>query len=182
MQVITAMVVADSPSGPTIERRDIDAPVRGAGQVLIDVRAASVNRADLAVRAGTHVTGPTTGPTVVGLDCAGVVLEADAESGLAPGDRVMTMVGGGLAERVVVDARLPIRLPDAWSFETGAAAVTGLMTGHNALRTAGRLAPANRSWSTRRAPASGRRPSRSRANWAPGGCSPACGRCATRRC
>jgi len=141
VQVITAMVVADSPSGPTIERRDIDAPVRGAGQVLIDVRAASVNRADLAVRAGTHVTGPTTGPTVVGLDCAGVVLEADAESGLAPGDRVMTMVGGGLAERVVVDARLPIRLPDAWSFETGAAAVTGLMTGHNALRTAGRLAP-----------------------------------------
>ncbi|OLS99482.1 NAD(P)H-quinone oxidoreductase [Pseudonocardia sp. CNS-004] len=135
------MVVAGTSSGPTIEQRDVEAPVRGAGQVLIEVRAASVNRADLAVRAGTHVVAAgATGPTVVGLDCAGVVLDADADSDFTPGDRVMTMASGGLAEQVVVDARMPIRLPDAWSFEMGAAAVLALMTGHNALRTAGRLA------------------------------------------
>ncbi|MTD54353.1 zinc-binding dehydrogenase [Amycolatopsis sp. RM579] len=137
-----AMVVAGTASGATIQQRELGAPVRNAGQVLIGVRAASVNRADLAVRAGTHVSADATaGPTVVGLDCAGVVLDADADSGLATGDRVMTMAGGGLAEQVVVDARMPIRLPDSWSFEMGAAAVLALMTGHNALRTAGRLVP-----------------------------------------
>ncbi|WP_329064149.1 zinc-binding dehydrogenase [Amycolatopsis sp. NBC_01480] len=141
MKSIKAMVVVEAASGPVIRQRDIDAPVRDIGQLLIEVRAASVNRADLAVLAGTHVSaGASTGPTVVGLDCAGVVLEADTDSGFAPGDRVMTMVGGGLAEQVVVDARMPIRLPDAWSFEMGAGAVLALMTGHNALHTAGRLA------------------------------------------
>lgn len=142
MTTIKAMVVAESEAGSTIELGDIAQPVRSTGQVLIEVRAASVNRADLAVRGGTHVTttGPA-GPTVVGLDCAGVVLEADPDSPFAPGDRVMTVVGGGLAERVVVDERMPVRLPGDWSFETGAAAILALMTAHNALRTAGHLAP-----------------------------------------
>ena len=53
----------------------------------------------------------------------------------------MTLASGGLAERVAVDARLPIRLPGSWSYESGAAAVLALMTGHDALRTVGRLAP-----------------------------------------
>lgn len=142
MSPINAMVVAAAESGPTVELRDVEAPERAVGQVLIEVQAASVNRADLAVRAGTHLsTDAGAGPTVVGLDCAGTVLDADPGSPLSPGDRVMTMVGGGLAERVVVDDRMPIRLPEGWSVETGAAAVVALMTGHNALRTAGRLQP-----------------------------------------
>lgn len=142
MKAIRAIVIAGTASGPTIQQRDIDAPVRSSGQVLIEVRAASVNRADLAARAGTHVsTGASPEATVLGLDCAGVVLDADADSVFTPGDRVMTMASGGLAEQVVVDARMPIRLPDSWSYEMGAAAVLALMTGHNALRTAGRLAP-----------------------------------------
>lgn len=141
MTVIKAMVVVDSADGPTIQPRSVAAPSRAPGQVLIEVRAASVNRADLAVRTGTHVgAGVKAGPTVVGLDCAGVVLEADEDSGLAAGERVMTMVGGGLAEQVAVDARMPIRLPDSWSYEAGAAAVLALMTGHNALNSAGQLA------------------------------------------
>lgn len=142
MTLIKAMVVVHSADGPTIQQQSVAAPTRGPGQVLIEVRAASVNRADLAVRAGTHIgAGADTGPSVVGLDCAGTVLEADADSDLAPGDRVMTLASGGLAEQVTVDARLPIRLPETWSYESGAAAVLALMTGHNALSTAGRLAP-----------------------------------------
>ena len=82
--MMRAMVVVGSESGPTIRQQDVPAPVRGRGQVLIDVRAASVNRADLAVRAGNHAgAGGGTGPTVVGLDCAGVVVEP--RRGLGPG-------------------------------------------------------------------------------------------------
>jgi NADPH2:quinone reductase len=53
----------------------------------------------------------------------------------------MTLVTGGLAERVVVDERMPIVLPEQWTFDMGAAAVLALLTGHNALRTVGRLRP-----------------------------------------
>jgi NADPH:quinone reductase len=88
MTVIRAMVVAGAASGGIIEQRVIDVPVRRPGNVLVEVRAASVNRADLAVRAGTHINSDaSTSPAVVGLDCSGVVLESDADSGLAPGCR-----------------------------------------------------------------------------------------------
>ncbi|MFC7016098.1 zinc-binding dehydrogenase [Streptomyces viridiviolaceus] len=138
------MVITTTESGPTIEQQDIDEPQRTAGQVLIEVHAASVNRADLAVLAGTHGTSRTgAGATVVGLDAAGTVIDADPGAELKVGQRVMTMVNGGLAERVVVDERMPIPLPDSWSFEDGAAAVLALMTEHNAIRTAGRFVPGN---------------------------------------
>jgi NADPH:quinone reductase len=135
-----AMVVDRSGSEPTIREADLPEPVAGDGQALVEVRAASVNRADLAALAGTHAPAAArSGPSVVGLDAAGVVLEAPPGSGLTPGDRVMTKVGGGLAERVVVDARMPVVLPDDWSFDDGAAAIVALMTAHNALVDAGRL-------------------------------------------
>lgn len=124
----------------TIEQVELPDPVATPGSALIEVRAASVNRADLAALAGSYVANAAaTGPTIVGLDAAGIVREADPRSGLNVGDRVMTLVSGGLAERVVVDARLPILLPDSWSFVDGAGAVLGLLTAHNALATAGRV-------------------------------------------
>jgi NADPH2:quinone reductase len=58
---------------------------------------------------------------------------------LAPGDRVMSMAGGSYAERVAVDARRPLALPQSWSFAEGAAAITGLVTEHDALMTTGGL-------------------------------------------
>ena len=137
-----AMVVRQAPDGPTIEPAELDEPRPGPGQVLVQVHSASVNRADLAVVTGAHSTaGAGPGPTVLGLDAAGVVLEAGPGTDLLVGQRVMTMAAGGLAERVVVDGRLPVPLPDGWSFDEGAAAVLALMTAHNALATAGRMQP-----------------------------------------
>ena len=133
-----AMVIDRSGSEPAIQEVELDEPAVAEGQALIEVRSASVNRADLATLAGTHVPGGA-GPSIVGLDAAGVVVEAPASSGLRPGDRVMTKVRGGLAERIVVDARMPVVLPEAWSFHDGAAAIVALMTAHNALISAGRL-------------------------------------------
>lgn len=135
------MVVTRSATGRTVELQEVPEPERRPGEVKIQVRAASVNRADLAVVAGSYVGADTgTGPVVVGLDAAGVIIEAEESSALNVGDRVMTIAAGGLAERVSVDARLPIKLPDVWSCEDGAAAVVALMTSHNALHTAGGLA------------------------------------------
>jgi NADPH:quinone reductase-like Zn-dependent oxidoreductase len=75
------------------------------------------------------------------MDAAGDVLAVGADvHGFAPGDRVMAMVPGGLAEEVVLPAAMAIPIPRAWSYVEGAAAVLGLMTEHNALATAGRMA------------------------------------------
>jgi len=136
---VKAMIIDRSDAAPTIRQSEIEPPSRARGQVLIRVQAASVNRADLAVLAGTHAHPGAAGPAVVGLDAAGIVVEADEDSEFRVGDRVMTMVGGGLAEYVAIDSRFPVPLPDSWTFEEGAGAIIALMTEHNALRTAGRL-------------------------------------------
>lgn len=135
-----AMVIAQGEQGSFVEQIEMDEPQLVGGSVLIEVHAASVNRADLAALTGNYVANPlATGPTVVGLDAAGIVLDADQQSGFVRGDRVMTLVAGGLAERVAVDSRLAIGIPDTWSLIEGAGAVLGLLTAHNAIVAAGRL-------------------------------------------
>lgn len=136
-----AMVIVRSEAGSTIEQTDLPEPTVGKGEVKIAVRAASVNRADLAALAGSYVAAAgATGPTIVGLDAAGVVTEAGPGAVLQVGQRVTTLTAGGLAETVVVDSRLPLPLPESWNYEEGAAAILALMTEHNALRTVARLA------------------------------------------
>ncbi|MFC9664083.1 zinc-binding dehydrogenase [Nocardia sp. NPDC127606] len=118
----------------------IDPPELRPGTVRVAVRAASVNRADLLIRAGTHTPSSSAGPAVAGLDACGEVLEVAADvSEIAPGDRIMAMVAGGLAEQIVVPAAAVVPVPTDWSFAEGAAAITALMTEHNALVTAARL-------------------------------------------
>ena len=138
-----AILIEQGSAGPQLILGEQAVPVPGPTQVRIAVHAASVNRADLAQRFGTHEPlVPGSAPPVVGLDAAGDVIEVGSEvTDLQVGDRVMTIVGGGLSEYIVVDAGLPIPIPAGWSYAEGAAAVLGLLTEHNALRTHGRLQP-----------------------------------------
>ena len=87
-----------------VEIRDVAKPVPKPHEILIKVRAASLNRADLAVAAG-HRHGTVGGPgTIVGLECAG---EVEAVGGdvkdFKPGDRVMSSAAGSFAEYAVTD-------------------------------------------------------------------------------
>jgi NADPH2:quinone reductase len=127
----------------TLAMSDIDRPALTPGYLRVAARAASVNRADILIRAGTHTpaANTSTGPAVAGLDVAGEVMEVGDEVDLRIGDRIMAMVPGGLAEKVIVPAAAAIRIPSTWSYVEGAAAVTALMTEHNALVTAGRMTP-----------------------------------------
>lgn len=121
----------------------VDRPELRPGHVRVAVRAASVNRADLLIRAGTHTSaGSVDAPSVAGLDACGEVVGVGPDvGGINIGDRVMAMVPGGLAEEVVVPAAAVVPVPSVWSFADGAAAITALMTEHNALVTAARLQP-----------------------------------------
>ena len=123
-------ILIDEPGDETcLKVGDAPAPAPGAGQILIRNRAAGLNRADLLQRQGLYPPPPGDSE-ILGLECAGEVaaLGSGAER-FAIGDRVMALLpGGGYAEQVVVDQGSVMPLPDALSFEEGAALPETLLT------------------------------------------------------
>lgn len=111
-------------SGGRLEPRlgEVPEPGLGASEVLVRVRTAGLNRADLLQLRGLYPPPPGESE-VPGLECAGVVERpGDGTGGWAPGDRVMALVaGGGQAELASVPAGQLMALPDALTFEQGAA-------------------------------------------------------------
>ena len=121
--------------------RDIPQPRPKPNEVLVKVRAASLNRADLTTARGQpHGSHGGVG-AAVGIDWAGEVVESGAEvqGGFKAGDRVMCSGSGGYAEYAVSDWGRVHPMPDGMSFEQAATLPVALSTLHNALITAGRL-------------------------------------------
>jgi len=132
-----AMVVGEN----GLELQDIPAPRPGPGQVLVRVRAAGLNRAELAMAAG-HAHGALGGKgSTIGLEWAGEVSGVGADvSGFHEGDRVMCSGSGGYAEYAVADWGRVSRLPDAnMGWEQAATLPIALQTMHDAIVTNGRL-------------------------------------------
>lgn len=127
--------------GPeVIEIGDHPAPTAGDGEVLVRVRAAGVNYADLVVIAGKYQV-KSEPPFVPGMEIAGEVAEVGAHvTQWRPGDRVVALIEcGGHAEFVAVPASRLFRLPDAMSFETGAATFINYGTAFGALNWRARV-------------------------------------------
>jgi len=121
---------------------DVEKPKPGPDQVLVEVRASTLNRADLAVASG-QAHGRLGGVgTVVGLEWAGDVVEVGANvSEVNLGDRVMCAGNGGLAEFAVADRGRVQKIPDRnFSYAMASTLPVALNTMHNAIVTRGRLA------------------------------------------
>ncbi len=132
------IVSLDGPSA--VELVDVPQPEPGSDQVLIRVRAAGVSFPELLQTRGLYQLKPDL-PFVPGSEVAGEVVSAPEGSGLAPGDRVAALVLlGGFAEHAVTQVDLVFPLPDALSFEQGAALPLNYLTAYFALVTRGRLA------------------------------------------
>jgi NADPH:quinone reductase len=114
-------VVLEATGGPEqLVVRDVPAPDAGEGTVIVDVRAAGINFADVLIRLGRYPQMPEL-PVVLGSEIAG---ELD-------GERVMGFVrseGGGYAERVALDRRWLLPLPTSASFAEGAAFPMAFLT------------------------------------------------------
>ena len=124
-----------------VEVRDLPKPTAKPNEVLIRVRASSLNRADLLVALG-HQHGAVGGVGArLDLECAGEVEAAGSDvKGVKPGDRVMASAPGGFAEYAVTDAGRVHRIPgNNMSYEQAACFPVALQTMHNAVVTAGRL-------------------------------------------
>jgi NADPH:quinone reductase len=107
-----------------LEWRDHPDPEPGAGELLIEVRAAGLNSADMAQRLGLYTAPPGSPPEVPGMELAGdvVALGRDVQR-FSVGDRVMALVGGGgqaelaLAhERVTLPVTHTLTWPEAGGF------------------------------------------------------------------
>jgi NADPH2:quinone reductase len=124
-----------------VEVRDVPKPAPKPNEILIRVRASSLNRADLLVASG-HQHGALGGVGArLGLECAGVVEAVGGEvAGIKAGDRVMASAPGGHAEYAVTDAGRVNRIPaNNMTFAQAACLPVALQTMHNAVVTAGRL-------------------------------------------
>ena len=100
---------------------DLRPPERAPGEVLVQVRAASLNFPDLLMTRGEYQFKPEV-PFTSGLEFAGEVLEADPASGFAPGDRVMGgNKTGAFAEFASVPAGKLSRMPQGMDFPSAAA-------------------------------------------------------------
>jgi NADPH2:quinone reductase len=124
-----------------VELRDLPKPAPAPDEVLIRVRASSLNRADLLIAAG-HQHGRVGGVGArLGLECAGEVeAVGSAVEGIKAGDRVMGSAPGGHAEYAVTDWGRVHRIPASnMTFAQAACLPVALQTMHNAVVTAGRL-------------------------------------------
>ena len=116
-------VIIREPGGPeALEWGEAPDPVCGAGEVIIDVVASAVNRADLLQRQGFYPPPPGASD-ILGLECSGVVSEVGAEvTGWSVGDEVCALLsGGGYAERVAVPAGQLLPKPAGVELVTAAA-------------------------------------------------------------
>lgn len=96
-------------------------PVPKAGEILVEVHAAALNRADLMQRAGDYPPPPGW-PEWMGLEVAGVVVEAPANCRWKIGDKVCALLGGGgYAEKVAVPADMALPVPEGLSMVEAAA-------------------------------------------------------------
>lgn len=121
-----------------VSAQDKPDPTPGSGEVLVEVRAAGLNGADLLQRKGAYPAPPGSPPDVPGLELAGeVVGNGPGASRFDEGDRVMAIVGGGgQAELAVVHERQLMPVPDSvteWAQAGGIPEV--FTTAHDALFT-----------------------------------------------
>src|SRR5262245_61047612 len=124
-----------------VQYKDAPKPEPKPHEILIKVRAASLNRADLAVASG-QAHGRVGGPgTIVGLECAGEVEAVGGEvNDFRPGDRVMSSAASGFAEYAVADSGRAHKIPaNNMTYEQAACMPVAVQTMHNALVGAGRL-------------------------------------------
>jgi len=114
---------------------DVDDPIPGQGEVVIDVHAAGINFPDILVFAGKYQV-KTEPPFIPGYEACGVVAElGDGVQRLAAGDKVMvTPMGGGFAEKMAVNENHAFPLPDGMTFEQGAGFPIAYCTSYHALK------------------------------------------------
>jgi putative PIG3 family NAD(P)H quinone oxidoreductase len=139
---VRAVVIADGQLS-VAERPD---PEPGAGEVLVSVRAAGLNGADMMQLRGRYPAPPGSPEDIPGLELAGEVTACGPGAmRFSPGDRVMSIVGGGgQAELAVVHERILMAVPERLDWPAAAGVPEVFTTAHDAVFTQGGLVSGER--------------------------------------
>jgi tumor protein p53-inducible protein 3 len=102
--------------------QEVPAPIHGDDEVLVDIYATALNRADLLQREGNYPPPPGASD-ILGLEMAGRISAVGTNvTGWQVGDRVCALLpGGGYAEQTNVPHQMLMPIPDNWSYEQAAA-------------------------------------------------------------
>lgn len=121
-------------------------PAPGAGQLLVAVRAAGLNGADMLQRKGGYPAPPGEPQDIPGLELAGEVVGLGPGTGrFSEGDRVMAIVGGGgQAELALLHERAAMPVPEALDWPRAGGVSEVFVTAHDALFTQAGLRPGER--------------------------------------
>ncbi|MDH4191803.1 MAG: zinc-binding dehydrogenase [Betaproteobacteria bacterium] len=128
-------------SAARIEVREAPIPEPKTNEVLVRVRASSMNRGELFVGVGAYGRGAS-GARPAGSEAAGEVERlGEGVAGFTPGERVMGRCKGGFAEHALFDARELMRVPDRLSWEEAASIPIVFLVAYDMLVVNGRLRP-----------------------------------------
>lgn len=155
-----ALIVVPSGSAGKLELREVPSPQPRPNELLIDIHASTVSRADTFVLRDPSrvvrsprsfqpdevleedVPGPFSELRIGGGEFAGTVVELGANTrGYHIGDRVMGMCLGGQREQLAIDYRLVLPVPDALDWVSAAAVPSCFITSHDALVSAAEVKP-----------------------------------------
>jgi len=134
------LTVTEYGDADVLDVTEQDRPTPGEGEVLIDVKAAGVNFADIMQRRGDYLGGPKP-PYTPGMEVAGIISEVGNGVDREVGDAVASLSSeGGYADYTVVDAQGLLEIPGELSFEEAAGFPVQWLTAHNCLHEWGELA------------------------------------------
>ena len=130
-----AVRITESGAPEVLRPEEVPDPEPGPDEVLVDIEAAAINRADLYQRRGHYPVPPGWPESIPGLEMAGVAAEVGGRvQGIEPGDRVMALLGGGgYAERVAVHGDLLLPVPENLTMVEAAGVPEVFYTAYDAL-------------------------------------------------
>src|SRR4029077_11185687 len=129
LQMMKAVIVENPGDENVLKLGEVPEPAIKPDEILIRVRAAGVNRADLLQRQG-YYPPPPGASEIIGMECAGEVVAVGANApGWKIGDRAMALIpGGGYAEKAVAHYGSAMKIPATLSFEEAAGIPEVLLT------------------------------------------------------
>ncbi|MCH8190576.1 MAG: NAD(P)H-quinone oxidoreductase [Chloroflexi bacterium] len=128
--------VITQPGGPEVlQVQEVEEPQPGPDEILVDVKASALNRADLLQRGGRYPGPADVRADIPGLEMAGVVAAVGGRvTGLTPGDRVFALLGGGgYAQRAVIHQAMAVSIPERLDFQQAASMPEVFFTAYDAL-------------------------------------------------